>query len=196
MAKKQYTPQERALRAEFTRVRDIVNKRVKRLQAKAPEHRAVRNLLTKYGGEVPKLANMKNDVDIARAYNDLKQFLEAPTKVRQIPQFEALMNSKEMATVKKFRDKGYTWVTLDNLQTVLDYLQDYHSRNDAKMFDSDEVIDTAIAAESLGINKSLLKSGYIDYEKVRKNMESKIKKLRAKGKEISDSAERYQKLWM
>ncbi len=66
---------ERELRQEYTRLRDIAQKRIKRLLASEFSGSQTAN---KWAKGVPRLSDMKSKSDIAHGLSDLSSFLESP----------------------------------------------------------------------------------------------------------------------
>lgn len=62
-------------RSEYTRLRDIAQKRLGRLEAAG---------LAMPGLSFPKLRDLKTDTERSRALNELRQFVQAPTQVKQV----------------------------------------------------------------------------------------------------------------
>lgn len=70
------TPEERALRAAYTKARDIAHKRITRLMKKYGKEE-VQNRLLHGKEDFAKLSNLRDDSDIAREYNRIQKFLSS-----------------------------------------------------------------------------------------------------------------------
>lgn len=188
------TPEERALRSAYTKVRDIAHKRLYRLKAEYGKTEVENRFL---GGksDFSRLRDLRDDVEIAREYNKIQKFLESDTS--RIPGYDKpVYDASRQETLNKFREYGYDFVTMENLDKVLAYLEELKDRKDAEQYDSDQIIDIAVQAFEYKIAPEKMKAGFTDFEKVQTKISKRIRKLEKQGKELSMSSQQFRDRWM
>jgi hypothetical protein len=86
---------EKELRAEYTRMRDIAQKRIKRLLA---SEFSESQTAKKWAKGVPRLSDLRNKSDIAHGLSELSSFLESPFSTIQ---GQRITRAKQRATLEK-----------------------------------------------------------------------------------------------
>jgi hypothetical protein len=188
------TPEERALRSAYTKARDIAHKRITRLMKKYGKEEVQTRLL--HGKEdFAKLSNLHDDSDIAREYNRIQKFLSSENS--RLPSYnKPIYDAKKQAALDKFHEYGYDFVTMDNLDTVISYLEELKDRKDAEEYDSTQIIDIAVQAFEYKISPTKMKSGFIDYEKTQTKIEKRLNKLEKQGKDTALSSQNFRDRWL
>lgn len=194
MGKNKRTPEERALRSAYTKMRDIAHKRLKRLTEKYGK-KEVQNRFLGGKSDFSRLRDLRDDVEIAREYNKIQKFLESETS-RISGYDKPAYDVSRRETLDKFHEYGYDFVTMENLDKVLAYLEELKDRKDAEQYDSDQIIDIAVQAFEYKIAPAKMKSGFTDFEKVQSKISKRISKLEKQGKELSMSSQQFRDRWM
>ena len=194
MIKNKRTPEERALRSAYTKARDIAHKRLNRLKAEYGKTEVENRFL---GGksDFSRLRDLRDDVEIAREYNKIQRFLASDTSRIQGYDKPAYDASRQ-ATLDKFHKYGYDFVTMENLDMVLAYLEELKDRKDAEQYDSDQIIDIAVQAFEYKIAPAKMESGFTDFEKMQTKITKRIHKLEKQGKELTMSSQQFRDRWM
>lgn len=194
MQKNKRTPEELALRSAYTKARDIAHKRLNRLAEKYGK-KEVQNRFLGGKSDFSRLRDLRDDAEIAREYNKIQKFLSADTS--RIPGYnKPAYEASHQATLDKFREYGYDFVTMENLDKVLAYLEELKERKDAEQYDSDQIIDIAVQAFEYKIAPAKMKSGFTDFEKVQSKISKRIHKLEKQGKDLSMSSQQFRDRWM
>ena len=194
MKKNKRTPEERALRSAYTKARDIAHKRINRLAEKYGK-KEVQNRFLGGKSDFSRLRDLRDDVEIAREYNKIQKFLASETS--RIPGYDKpAYDASRQETLDKFHKYGYDFVTMENLDMVLAYLEELKERKDAEQYDSDQMIDIAVSAFKYKIAPAKMKSGYTDFEKMQTKITKRISKLEKQGKELTMSSQQFRDRWM
>lgn len=194
MRKNNRTPEERALRSAYTKARDIAHKRLNRLKSEYGKTEVENRFL---GGksDFSRLRDLRDDVEIAREYNKIQKFLASDTS-RISGYDKPTYDARRQETLDKFHKYGYDFVTMENLDTVLAYLEELKDRKDAEQYDSDQIIDIAVHAFEYKIPPAKMESGFTDFEKMQTKITRRIHKLEKQGKELSMSSQQFRDRWM
>lgn len=194
MRKNNRAPEERALRSAYTKVRDIAHKRLNRLKAEYG-NTEVENRFLGGKSDFSRLRDLRDDVEIAREYHKIQNFLASETS-RIAGYDKPAYDASRKETLDKFHKYGYDFVTMKNLDKVLAYLEELKDRKDAEQYDSDQIIDIAVEAIAYKIKPAKMKSGFTDFEKMQTKITRRIRKLEKQGKEISMSSQQFRDRWM
>ena len=194
MRKNKRTPVERSLRSTYTKMRDIAHKRLSRLKAEYGKTE-VQNRFLGWKSDFSRLRDLRDDVEIAREYNKIRNFLESKTS-RMTGYDKPAYDASRQATLDKFHKYGYDFVTMENLDMVLAYLEELKDRKDAEQYDSDQIIDIAVQAFEYKIAPAKMISGYTDFEKMQTKITKRISKLEKQGKELTMSSQQFRDRWM
>ena len=143
---------EAAVRKEYTRLRDIAQKRLKRMGATmwADTQTYKRNV-----NHYPKLKDIQSQSELAARLSDLSRYIEAQTST--ISGMEAQMKK----SLKTLHESGYGFVNRENYISFGKFMEEYRLQK------LDEIYDSGDAAETY----DLLEKHRIDPEKVQKDFE-------------------------
>lgn len=168
-----YTPEnlvkldEKDLRREYTRYRDIAQKRLKRLKN---EGFGNSNIVNYFGGDVPKLKTLPDKESIAFGLAELKGFIEA--KQSTVKGMRAYIKEEREKAEKIDKRLGQVIDTLnrrfpmgdkfnsDNVQEFFDFMNNEVTKNVEINSNSDRVAQLFKVAKSKGIKnlKPMLKT--------------------------------------
>jgi hypothetical protein len=110
---------EKEVRKEYTRLRDISQKRLKRLAAAGYTNTEVyqRNV-----NHYPKLKDIKTKSELAQRLSDLSRFVgSSQSTVKGI-------KSREQKTLETLKESGYTFVNESNLKDFGDFMEQYRDQ--------------------------------------------------------------------
>lgn len=143
---------EKAVRKEYTRLRDISQKRLKRMGATmwADTQTYKRNV-----NHYPKLKDIQSTSELAARLSDLSRFIEAQTST--VSGMEAQMKK----SLKTLHESGYLFVNRENYISFGKFMEEYRLQK------LDEIYDSGDAAETY----DALEKHRIDPEKVQKDFE-------------------------
>ena len=164
-----------AVRKEYTRLRDIAQKRLKRFEAAGLTNtQAYRKNVKHY----PLLKDIKSDYELAGRLSDLERFITA--KAGSVSGQRAI-RKKSIATL---HDNDYTFVNEENFDDFTDFMESYRDQ----LYDME--YDSGDAADLFGV----VVKQKIDPEKVKKDFDfwleniDKAKGMRTDKKTIGDYA--------
>lgn len=164
-----------AVRKEYTRLRDISQKRLKRLKAAGLDD--TQAYLRNYK-HYPKLKDIKSDSELAARLSDLARFITA--KGSTVSGQKEIMK-KSLATL---HDTGYTFVNEGNFRDFGKFMEEYRHQMLDMSYDSGD------AAELYGVTIK----HQLDPEKVKADFEFWLENLdRAEKLRKSKSAGNYEK---
>lgn len=143
---------ETAVRKEYTRLRDIAQKRLKRMGATmwADTQTYKRNV-----NHYPKLKDIRSTSELAARLSDLSRYIEAQTST--ISGMEAQMKK----SLKTLHESGYGFVSRENYISFGNFMEEYRLQK------LDEIYDSGDAAETY----DTLEKHRVDPEKVQKDFE-------------------------
>lgn len=163
------------VRKEYTRLRDIAQKRLKRFEAAGLTNtQAYRKNVKHY----PLLKDIKSDYELAGRLSDLERFISA--KAGSVSGQRAI-RKKSIATL---HDNDYTFVNEENFDDFTDFMESYRDQ----LYDME--YDSGDAADLFGV----VVKQKIDPEKVKKDFDfwleniDKAKGMRTDKKTIGDYA--------
>lgn len=123
---------EKQVRKEYTRLRDISQKRLKRLAAAGYTNTEVYQRNVKH---YPKLKDIKSKSELAQRLSDLSRFVgSSQSTVKGI-------RSRDQKTLQSLKESGYDFVNESNLKDFGDFMEQYR----AQLLDMD--YDSGDAAE-------------------------------------------------
>lgn len=164
-----------AVRKEYTRLRDISQKRLKRLKAAGLDD--TQAYLRNYK-HYPKLKDIKSDSELAARLSDLSRFITA--KGSTVSGQKDIMK-KSLSTL---HDTGYTFVNEGNFRDFGKFMEEYRNQMLDMSYDSGD------AAELYGVTIK----HQLDPEKVKEDFEFWLENLdRAEKLKKSKSAGNYEK---
>lgn len=110
---------EKQVRKEYTRLRDISQKRLKRLAAAGYTNTEVYQRNVKH---YPKLKDIKTKSELAQRLSDLSRFVgSSQSTVKGI-------KSREQKTLETLKESGYTFVHESNLKEFGDFMEQYRDQ--------------------------------------------------------------------
>lgn len=146
---------ERELRKEYTKMRDIAQKRLKRMSQSG-----FKDSLTyrQNAGRFPKLAELSNKSQIAAAAADLKTFIN-----NKLSTITGLKNQQKK-TLKSLEDAGYDFINKGNFQDFIDFME-WFRENTPQHYGSpdDEDMKTYLDDIKKGMTPDEAKKKFLDY---------------------------------
>lgn len=179
---------EKEVRKEYTKLRDIAQKRLKRLEAAGMTDRAI---YEKNVNHYPKLASIKTKSELAQRLSDLSRFVASSQST------VSGIKTREKKVVSTLHEHGFDFVNIENLRAFGDFMDlyrdekmdtmGYDSGDAAELYsvvekhklDPDEIAkDFEFYLENVEAAKELRKhkSSTGDTKKFKKRLERAIKK--------------------
>ena len=176
-----------AVRKEYTRLRDIAQKRLKRLaQAGYEETEAYKRNINHY----PKLSEIKTDYELMGRLSDLSRFITAKGST------VSGRKEIEQKTLETLHSHGYNFVTSDNLWDFGKFMEEYRHQKLDMLYDSGDAADLYGLVEKHKIDPKQVEADFNlwlenletasqlryskksagDYEKMKKRLQTKIDK--------------------
>lgn len=150
----------RAVRKEYTRLRDIAQKRLKRLKAAGYEDtEAYRRNVSHY----PKLKDIQTKSELAQRLSDLSRFISSEMST------VSGIKSRAQKTIESLSEHGFGFVNESNLQDFGEFMEQYRDQLLDMEYDSGD----AAEVYSIAIKHKL------DPEKVAENFEFYLENLEA-----------------
>lgn len=179
-------------RREYTEVRDIIQKRLKRIDANAvagkydsnrgqdPRRYAFYKYWQSYGGRVPKLSEI-NEKDIPKLLAMMKQQVGSETQRED----GSIYKGWETGTMKGIAEytknrieglhkAGYTEINEDNIADFGEFMEQYRARHYDHIIGSPEAVELYVKTQFKGINKKELLenfSYFVQHEAEIENMD-------------------------
>lgn len=122
---------EKELRAEYSRMRDVAQKRLKRLQS---SEFAAHQLARQYSEGFPKLAEIGTERELMEQFIDLSWFLR---QQRSTVSGEKKIRAKALKT---YREEGLEFVNEQNAELFGQFMAYVKSKYDSKLLDSERVV--------------------------------------------------------
>ena len=166
-----WTPQ--LIRKEYSRLRDIAQKRLKRLAEAEPESYAYRHNVGKYAP-----ARGQTTEELAEKLPELARFIAAKTgTVKGI----RTQRAKAVATLQ---EHGYEFVTPANIKEFGEFMEASREKKNAKLVYS-EIIATYRFMKDQNIPWEKVKNEFAQWVRARNDMSVYVKKQNAKGEEVT-----------
>lgn len=167
---------EREVRKEYTRLRDISQKRLKRLAAAGyTDTEAYKKNVKHY----PKLANIKSKSELAQRLSDLSRFVgSTQSTVRGLKERE----KKVLKTLKK---NGYKYINESNLSDFGEFMEYYRDAMYDMEYDSGDAADLYTVVEKNKLDPEKIKE---DFDFWLENIED-AKKIRKAKKRTGKTSE-------
>lgn len=184
---------ESEINAEYTRLRDIMNKRLSRLKKYYPESEYVK----KWEQGIPKLSDYKRMENQAEAKYDLAYNLRALAKdVNRKLTTVSGQKAFEKQSIGTLHEHGYDFVTRENFRDFYQYMNEMKEIAGALAYDSEQF------AEFFGDMEKYAKDNRIsvaavraDFEKWRFEKMNSVKTVKTKEKYASENATDLRKLF-
>lgn len=166
-----WTPQQ--IRREYSRLRDIAEKRLKRLAIAEPESYAYRHNVGKYAP-----ARGQSTEALAEQMPELARFIAA--KTGSVKGIRAQRN-KAVATLQ---ESGYDFVTPANIKEFGEFMEASRETKLGKVVYT-EIIATYRFMQEQNIPWARVKEDFAQWVRARKNLDTYVAKQNAKGKEVT-----------
>lgn len=124
---------DRELRREYTRLRDIAVKRLKRIGQS--EFSTSKTYIENVGRITPKLSTIGSASELARRLTDLARFVSSETSS------VSGLRSKRKRAINALHDAGYDFVDASNLDDFIDFMDFNRSLKRGGLYDSDRVAE-------------------------------------------------------
>ena len=163
-----------AIRAEYRRLRDIAQKRLKRLAEAEPGSYAYKTNKGKYPG-----ARGMSTEQMRKALPDLARFIAARSgTVRGIKE----QRTKALATLHAH---GYTGINKSNLRAFGEFMEEWRSNKAAHKRGSPTAVETFEFTQKHNIPWETVKQDFAAWLTQRKKLESYVQKRHKSGAEVS-----------
>ena len=167
-----WTPQ--MIRREYSRLRDIAQKRLSRLAVAEPESYAYRKNVGQYAS-----ARGQSTEALAAKLPQLARFIAAKTgSVRGI-------RAQREAAVRTLQERGYTGVTKANVKEFGEFMEHYRDNKVTHSIGSHQAVEVFEFYQEQGIPWQKVKEDFAAWVRAKGKLETYIKKQNAKGKEVS-----------
>lgn len=123
----------KAVRAEYTKLRDIAQKRIKRMAASPLASRSQTYL--KYRNKFKKLKDIQSDAELASRLSDLAHFIGMKTST--VSGQKKIM----MKSLKTLHEHDYTFVNEENYIDFGRFMEEYRAQNLDMQYDSGDAAD-------------------------------------------------------
>ena len=177
---------EKALRQEYTRLRDIAQKRLGRM---ARTEFARSQTFQQNVGQFPTLSTFKGDKgkiskrsQFARKLAQLARFVESPTSTT------AGQKKIRKQTIKSLHERGYDFVDESNYWDFFDYMEEARARKLDRTYDSDRIAKTYKAAKRKKVDPHKVLEDFDKYARNKKALND-LKRPKEKGGKTSEELE-------
>ena len=165
---------DKMVRQEYRRLRDIAQKRLKRLAVAEPGSLAYKSNVGRFG----MTKSMSTD-QLRQLLPDLAKFIAAKTgTVSGIRE----QRNKALATLHQH---GYTGITKANLAAFGEFMDELRSSKAGRSIGSPTAVETFEFTQQHQIPWDKVKEDFADWLRDRKKLETYVKKQNARGKEVS-----------
>lgn len=143
---------EREVRKEYTRLRDISQKRLKRLKAAGYADTDVYKKNVKH---YPKLANIKSKSELAQRLSDLSRFVgSSQSTVKGLKE-------RERKVLQTLRENGYKYIDESNLSDFGEFMEYYRDmKYDLEGYDSGDAADLYTVVEKNKLDADTVKEDF------------------------------------
>lgn len=124
---------EMSVRKEYTRLRDIAQKRLKRLEAAGFENT---NIYKRNVKHFPKLKDIKSSNELAQRLSDLEMFITSQRST------VSGMKSAINKALETFEEHGYDFVNKENIDQFGKFMEEYRNQKLDEEYDSGEAADS------------------------------------------------------
>ena len=167
---------EREVRKEYTRLRDISQKRLKRLAAAGYENTDVYQKNVKH---YPKLKDIKSKSELAQRLSDLSRFVGSTQSTVKG------LKEREKKVLKTLKKSGYKYVNESNLSDFGDFMEYYRDALYDLEYDSGDAADLYTVVEKNKLDPEKVKE---DFDFWLENVED-AKKIRKAKRRTGKTAE-------
>lgn len=177
-----WTPQ--MIRREYSRLRDIAQKRLKRLAEAEPESYAYRHNVGQYAP-----ARGQTTEELAAKLPELARFIAAKTgTVRGI-------REQRIKAAETLQSHGYN-VSREQMRAFGKWMEQWRTSKEAHSVGSPEIVELFTFAEENEVDKDKIRENYQRWLQHQQKIEEYITKQKSKGKPVTstDVVARYEKL--
>ena len=167
---------ERQVRKEYTRLRDISQKRLKRLSAAGYENTDVYQKNVKH---YPKLKDIKSKSELAQRLSDLSRFVGSSQST------VSGLKEREKKVLKTLKKSGYKYINESNLSDFGDFMEYYRDALYDLEYDSGDAADLYTVVEKNKLDPEKVKE---DFDFWLENVED-AKKIRKAKRRTGKTAE-------
>ena len=143
------TPEQ--MRAEYTRLRNVANKRLLRMQDTRFEN--YQSFQQNVGKFIP-VSQISSERELIYRLSEVERFISAKTStisgIRDI----------ERRTLESLQDAGYTFVNAKNLAAFGEFMAEYRAQHLNEIYDSDEAYKLFVETQKRGIRLSKIKDNF------------------------------------
>lgn len=162
-------------RKEYTRLRDILNKRIKRIQE---SDFANQGIAGKFPGGLPKLADI--------APEDLPYLLQqAATALKSNSGSLKGLQQRKRSAIESFRERGYTQINESNFNDFVKFMEEARERGLDRIYGSDYIVATYEDVQAIGISPSDVMKDFNWWAANIDKAETARDKLKKKGENIT-----------
>lgn len=130
------------IRKEYTRLRDILNKRIQRIQE---SDFANQGIAGKFPKGLPKLADITPE--------DLPYLLQqAATALTSKSGSLKGLQQRQQSAIESFRERGYTQINESNFKEFVNFLEEAKEKGLAKVYGSDSIVNLYENSQALGLS--------------------------------------------
>ena len=151
------------VRKEYTRLRDISQKRLKRLAAAGL---ADTEVYKKNVNHYPKLSEIKSANELSARLSDLSRFIKSDRST--VSGFKSVMEK----SLNTLHEHGYTFVTKENYKDFVEFMAEYRYQHLDQIYDSGEAADTFEVIEKHEIKIDQIRKDFEYWIENRKTLES------------------------
>lgn len=155
-----------AVRKEYTRLRDITQKRLKRMEQAGYTKTKVYRMNVKH---YPVLKDIKTTAELAQRLADLSRFVEAK---RSTVSGLRKATSKALKTLHKHH---YDFVTEDNIQEFGSFMEEFRANKLDILYDSGDAAELFGIMEKKKIKPEKVKAAFENWMEERQNIEQMVK---------------------
>lgn len=157
------TGDEAKVRKEYTRLRDIAQKRLKRLEKAGLTDTEVYQRNIKH---YPKLENIKSKNELSARLSDLARFIASERST--VSGFKAI-RKKSLETL---HEHGYDFVNESNFKDFAEFMAEYRYQHLDQIYDSGQAADTFGVLEKHHVKVDQIKGEFEKWIENRKTLES------------------------
>ena len=143
------TPEQ--MKAEYTRLRNVANKRLLRMQDTRFEN--YQSFQQNVGKFIP-VSQISSERELIYRLSEVERFISAKTStisgIRDI----------ERHTLESLQDAGYTFVNAKNLAAFGEFMAEYRDQHLNEIYDSDEAYKLFVETQKRGIGLSKIKDNF------------------------------------
>lgn len=143
------TPEQ--MKAEYTRLRNVANKRLLRMQdTRFENYQSFQQNVDKF---IP-VSQISSERELIYRLSEVERFISAKTStisgIRDI----------ERRTLESLQDAGYTFVNAKNLAAFGEYMAEYRAQHLNEIYDSDEAYKLFVQTQKRGIGLSKIRGDF------------------------------------